>query len=56
MITTILIDKYNDSFIDQAIEVIDELSKIPYAAWTDQDFYRNVWAINTINQIKGVTA
>tara|TARA_R110000782_G_scaffold25616_1_gene66403 strand:+ start:813 stop:977 length:165 start_codon:yes stop_codon:yes gene_type:complete len=54
MITTILIDKYNDSFIDQAIEVIDDLSKIPAAAWTDQDFARNVWAINMLSQIKGV--
>tara|TARA_R110001606_G_scaffold351036_1_gene501191 strand:- start:316 stop:480 length:165 start_codon:yes stop_codon:yes gene_type:complete len=53
MTDDLLIDQYNESFIDQANEIINKLSKIPDAAWTNEDFYRNVWAVNMLNQIKG---
>ena len=50
----ILIDQYNESFIEQANEIINELSKIPDAAWANEDFYRNAWAINALNQLNEV--
>tara|TARA_R110000824_G_scaffold258556_1_gene447508 strand:+ start:507 stop:689 length:183 start_codon:yes stop_codon:yes gene_type:complete len=49
-----LIDQYNESFIEQANEIINELSKIPDAAWTNEDFCRNAWAINALNQLNEV--
>tara|TARA_R110000765_G_scaffold74730_1_gene146534 strand:- start:54 stop:227 length:174 start_codon:yes stop_codon:yes gene_type:complete len=50
--TQILIDQYKESFIEQANEIINELSKIPDAAWANEDFYRNAWAINQLNEVK----
>ena len=51
-------EMYNESYIDEAKQMLNELSKIPDAAWTLQDFSKYVSALNTsyaIRQLKEVT-
>ena len=50
-------EMYNESYIDEAKQMLNELSKIPDAAWTLQDFSKYVSALNTsyaIRQLKEV--
>ena len=41
---------YIESFRDEAKHVLIELDKVPAAAWTERDFDKHTWAINTLNQ------
>ena len=50
-------EMYNESYIDEAKQMLNELSKIPDSAWTLQDFSKYVSALNTsyaIRQLKEV--
>ena len=50
-------EMYNESCIDVAKQMLNELSKIPDSAWTLQDFSKYVSALNTsyaIRQLKEV--
>ena len=44
------LDIYNESFMDEAKHVLDELGKVPATAWTEQDFDKHTWAVNMLNQ------
>tara|TARA_R110000803_G_scaffold21803_1_gene54599 strand:- start:8429 stop:8605 length:177 start_codon:yes stop_codon:yes gene_type:complete len=45
-------EMYNESYIDEAKQMLNELSKIPDAAWTLQDFSKYVSALNTLHAIR----
>ena len=45
-------EMHNESYIDEAKHKLNELSKIPDAAWTLQDFSEYVSALNTLHAIR----